>query len=439
MIIRKLTIKNFRCFENLECTLNDKLTVFVGKNGAGKSSILDALAIAVSTFLCGIDGGQSRNIQKADSHYRFYQYGDITDPQHQFPVEIQCEGVCDGECIPWKRSLNSSSGNTTIKDAKQLVKIAERMQNSLMIGKEGVILPILSYYGTGRLYAQKKEKKNTANLQMFNRQVGYLDCMDAASNEKLMLNWFQKMTLKELKEQQKYGLTHSVIQLRIVEQAVCHCFEKFSNNIKSHILFDLDTHQLIIEYIDPDGLACKLALNELSDGYKNTLSMIADIAYRMAVLNPQFEKDVLQKTPGIILIDEIDLHLHPEWQQKILNELTSLFPNVQFFVSSHAPAVINSVKDDNVQILENGKIYSPAVKTYGRDVNSILREIMGVEERPAAIQKLLAEFYHCIDMKELGEAENLLKKLTQILGDTDSELSGANITLDFEKMQEEFL
>ena len=129
----------------------------------------------------------------------------------------------------------------------------------------------------------------------------------------------------------------------------------------------------------------------MSDGYKNTLSMISDIAYRMAVLNPQLGEHVLDKTPGIILIDEIDLHLHPEWQQTILNDLQNVFPKVQFIITSHAPVVINSVEREHIRILDNGHVYMPVVQTYGRDVNSILREVMGVGERPADVQQLLSD------------------------------------------------
>ena len=85
-------------------------------------------------------------------------------------------------------------------------------------------------------------------------------------------------------------------------------------------------------------------MKELSDGYKNTLSMVADIAYRMAVLNPWLLDRVLTETTGIVLIDEIDLHLHPQWQQRIIGDLRTIFPKVQFIVSTHAPLVINSVK-----------------------------------------------------------------------------------------------
>lgn len=439
MKLNSIIIKNYRCFEQLEISLDDHVTLFVGKNGAGKSTILDAIAIAVSTFLCGIEGGISRNIQREDARYLFFEMEGVVDAQHQFPVEITGKGQCNGKMgIEWTRSLNSNSGKTTVKDAKQLIEVAEGMQNQVMAGDTQIVFPILSYYGTGRLYAQKKEKRDLKTLQRFNRQVGYLDCMAAESNEKMMLNWFEKMTLKSLQMQQRDGIIGGISQLRTVEAAVCACFRRISKAEQASLSFDLDTHRIMVEYTDAAKEKRRFALNEMSDGYKNTLSMIGDIAYRMAVLNPQLGERILEETSGIVLIDEIDLHLHPEWQQTILQDLQSIFPKVQFLVTSHAPAVINSVKREHVRILDGGCIYMPVEQTYGRDANSILREVMQVEERPAEVQQLLSEFYKSIDQENMEEAERILRQIENVVGSTDPEVNGAQVTLDFEKMRREF-
>lgn len=438
MKLKNLKITNYRCFKKAELDFDENMTLVVGQNGAGKTTILDAVAVSIGTFLLGIDGGVSRGISKDDARYEFYDLDGTIDPQHQFPVKIESIGDCrDKQNVKWVRSLNSENGKTTIKDAGELTSIAKKVQQQIMMGYKSLILPLISYYGTGRLYAQKKEKRNIKSLTEFKRQVGYVDCMAAESNEKLMLNWFQTQTLKSLQKQQKTGVLETPILLKTVEKAICSCYERISGSRNASISFDLDTHRLMLEFETAEGDAQKFAMDEMSDGYKNTLSMIGDIAYRMAVLNPVLGDLVLEKTPGIVLIDEIDLHLHPQWQQTILSDLHAIFPKIQFIVSSHAPAVINSVKREQIRILDNGKIYMPAAQTYGRDANSILREVMKVSERPADIKQRLAEFYGYMDENNYDEADKVLTEIEVIVGTTDPDIAAARTSLELERILEE--
>ena len=435
MKLNTIQICNYRCFKEIKLELDDNITLVVGKNGAGKTAILDAVAVSASTFLLGIDGCVSRSIVRDDARYEFHDLNGTIDPQHQFPVSIKSTGNClEQQNIKWIRSLNSESGKTTIKDAGALMSIAKKAQKQIMAGDKSLILPLISYYGTGRLYAQKKEKRNKKSLTEFKRQVGYVDCMVAESNEKLMLNWFQIQTLKSLQKQQKTGILEQPILLKTVEKAICRTYERISGSRNASISFDLDTHKLVLEFENPNGNAQKFAMDEMSDGYKNTLSMIGDIAYRMAVLNPILGEQVLEKTPGIVLIDEIDLHLHPQWQQTILSDLHAIFPEIQFIVSSHAPEVINSVSREQIRILDNGEIYVPAAQTYGRDANSILREVMNVSERPTAIKERMDLFYAYMDENNYQEADKVLMEIEAIVGTTDPDIAAARTSLDLERI-----
>lgn len=435
MKLKNIKISNYRCFKEAEIDFDDHITLVVGKNGAGKTAILDAVAVSVSTFLLGIDGGVSRSILKDDARYEFHDLNGTIDPQHQFPVSIESTGDClNQQNVKWIRSLNSEGGKTTIKDAGELTGLAKKAQNQIMTGDKSLVLPLISYYGTGRLYAQKKEKRNLKSLTEFKRQVGYVDCMAAESNEKLMLNWFQMQTLKSLQEQQKTGILERPLLLRTVERAICRSFERISGSENASLFFDLDTHRLVLEFESANGQAQKFAMDEMSDGYKNTLSMIGDIAYRMAVLNPTLGDQVLEKTPGVVLIDEIDLHLHPQWQQTILSDLHAIFPEVQFVVSSHAPAVINSVPREQIRILDSGEIYMPVAQTYGRDANSILREVMNVSERPADIKQRMDLFYAYMDENNYKEADKVLLEIEEIVGTTDPDIAAARTSLELERI-----
>lgn len=435
MKLKKISITNYRCFGKVDIDFDEYTTLIVGKNGAGKTAILDAVAVAVSTFLLGIDGGVSRSISKDDARYEFHDLDGTVDPQHQFPVSVESIGDClDNHDVKWVRSLNSESGNTTVKEARELTNISKDTQKRIMTGDKSLILPLISYYGTGRLYAQKKEKKNIKSLTEFKRQVGYVDCMAAESNEKLMLNWFQIQTLKSLQEQQRTGKVEKPLLLKTVESAICKCFERISGSKNADIVFDLDTHRLVLNFESADGSLQKFAMDEMSDGYKNTLSMIGDIAYRMAVLNPMLGDKVLEETSGVVMIDEIDLHLHPQWQQTIISDLNAIFPKIQFIVSSHAPAVINSVAKEQIRILDNGEIYMPAAQTYGRDANSILREVMKVSERPTDIKQRMDLFYSYMDENNYEEADKVLTEIEAIVGTTDPDIAAARTSLDLEKI-----
>ena len=435
MKLKKVKIINYRCFKEAEIDFDEHTTLIVGKNGAGKTAILDAVAVAISTFLLGIDVGVSRSISKDDARYEFHDLDGTVDPQHQFPVNIESIGdILENYNVKWVRSLNSESGNTTVKEARELTNISKSVQNRIMTGDKSLNLPLISYYGTGRLYAQKKEKKNIKSLTEFKRQVGYVDCMAAESNEKLMLNWFQIQTLKSLQEQQRTGKVEKPLLLKTVESAICKCFERISGSKNADIVFDLDTHRLVLNFESGDGSLQKFAMDEMSDGYKNTLSMIGDIAYRMAVLNPMLGDKVLEETSGVVMIDEIDLHLHPQWQQTIISDLNTIFPKIQFIVSSHAPAVINSVAKEQIRILDNGGIYMPAAQTYGRDANSILREVMKVSERPTDIKQRMNLFYSYMDENNYKEADKVLTEIEAIVGATDPDIAAARTSLDLEKI-----
>lgn len=435
MKLKNIKITNYRCFKEADIDFDEHVTLIVGKNGVGKTALLDAVAVSVSTFLLGIDGGVSRSILKDDARYEFHDLDGTIDPQHQFPVSIDSIGDClDKQNVKWVRSLNSENGKTTIKDAGELTNIAKKVQNQIMTGDKSLVLPLISYYGTGRLYAQKKEKRNIESLTEFKRQVGYVDCMAAESNEKLMLNWFQMQTLKSLQNQQKTGVIERALLLKTVEKAICRSYERISGSRNATLTFDLDTHRLVLGFETADGGTQKFAMDEMSDGYKNTLSMIGDIAYRMAVLNPALGDRVLDETPGVVLIDEVDLHLHPQWQQTILSDLHAVFPNVQFIVTSHAPAVINSVPREQIRILDNGEIYMPAAQTYGRDANSILREVMKVSERPADVVQRLDAFYACMDGNDYEKADKMLAEIEEIVGTNDPDIAAARTALDLEKI-----
>lgn len=430
MYLKKIDLENFKCFEKLVVDFHQKLTVMVGANGSGKTSLLEGIVIAVSTMFKSLDGPTAIGINKTQARLKAYEIGSTSDVQAQFPVKISATAVIDGHEVDWERSLNAEKGQTTFKDAKEITSIAADYQKRLRNGDTTLLLPIIAYYGTSRLWDYHREKQ-TDIFKVSTRTNGYIDSVDGTANVKLMMNWFAKMTIQKYQNQEN-GLG-AIPELEAVFAAMEKCYAQITGSDDAKIQYNMGTKELDVSYTDETGKRMRIPINQLSDGYKSTISLVADIAYRMAVLNPQCLGNVCNETSGIILIDEVDLHLHPAWQQRILSDLTTIFPNVQFIVSTHAPEVINSIQKENVIVLENNSALSPSAETYGKDANGILRSIMRVKERPQAIMKEFDAFYQAIDNKDYQKAEKILKQLENAVGE-DPELVSMGVQLDLEQL-----
>jgi len=416
-----LSLKNFRCFEKFDIEFHDKLTVIVGVNGSGKSTILEAAAISAGTLTTAFDGMTNYSIKKEDAHFKYFDVGSGVDVQSQYPVEISAVGEIDGENISWKRVLNKSTGRNSMASARDLTSVSEDYQQRLRNGDTTLVLPLIAYYGTGRLWAQHREKKDDT-FSKNTRTNGYIDALDGAANNKLMMKWFQKMTV------QQYQRNGNIPEFTVVCRAIEKCVASVTGYTDVSVEYNLDTDDLDLIYT-VENERKRMPLSRLSDGYKCTISLIADIAYRMALLNPQLLSDVLEKTNGIVLIDEIDLHLHPQWQKRILSDLTDIFPNIQFIVSTHAPSVINSVRSENLILLDDGRARKPQGEVYGKDTNTIIKGIMQSAERPEAVRKLFEKFYYSIENQDLVSAKNIIHKIEILIGNDDSELAGCYVKL----------
>ena len=386
MYIKSFALKNYRCYEEMQIDFNQEYTILVGVNGAGKSTILDAVATALGSFIAGFDGIASNGITREDAHRKMFELGSRIDAEEQYPVEISAICNLNGTEISWTRSLHSHEGRTHISKAKAIMEYGSSLQQSVREGDKNVILPLIAYYGTGRLYMQKKQKKNANENTRFSRTTGYVDCLDSASNDKQMLQWFEQMTGIQLQE----GCV--IPELEVVKRAMEKCYVGVQNKEdKAKFEYKLKSKEIEIEYTKGDAIE-KLPMRLLSDGLKITISMVADIAYRMAVLNPQLLDNILEETPGIVLIDEVDMHLHPAWQKRIVEDLHYIFPKVQFIMTTHSPSVLANVKHEHILLLEDGEIFTPYNTTYGRDISDILHEMMKVEVRPEEVLRIKADF-----------------------------------------------
>ena len=170
-------------------------------------------------------------------------------------------------------------------------------------------------------------------------------------------------------------------------------------------------------------------LEQLSDGEKNLIALVGDIARRLSIANPNSNKPL--EGDGIILIDEVDLHLHPAWQRLIIPKLTELFPNCQFFITTHSPQVLSHVKPENIFLLknENNKLtYSEPTESYGKNSDRILEDILGVDARPKKEKEALRKIYELIQSNKIEYAKKYIEELESQIGE-DSELVKARVLI----------
>ncbi|HQM02250.1 MAG TPA: AAA family ATPase [Ruminococcus flavefaciens] len=435
MYLKSLKLHNFRVFEDLKIDFHENLTVIIGSNGAGKTTIMEGIAIALSSMFVKVDVLSSLRIDRAQAHLKSYEIGSTKDVQEQYPVLVGASATVStlsgNKDIEWARGLNSPTGQTVYGEASQITSLGVEYQKALRDGDTQICLPIMVYYGTGRLWDYHRNKQ-TDVFEKSNRLNGYIDCFDGTANVKLMMNWFMKMTVQKYANQE-LGLG-PIPELEAVYSAMKACYSRITgyNNVKMQ--YSMATKELEVAYTDGDNNAMRISINQLSDGYKSMISLVADIAYRMAVLNPQFLGDVCQNTDGVVFIDEIDLHLHPAWQQRVLDDLRAIFPKVQFIVTTHAPAVINTVPKECIRILKNNAVKNAPIETYGKDANSVLTAIMEADERPAPVKVKFDKFYDALASDDYDTARKVLNELKDELGDNYPDITSCEVKLDLAEM-----
>ncbi|MFK2827158.1 AAA family ATPase [Bacillus sp. B190/17] len=415
MNIKIMSIENFKSFKYRNFTFNDRFTLIIGDNGTGKTSVLEALSVGLGGFLAGVDGVSTRNISSEEVRKEWDRVGDATvTPEKQLPCSVSCTGVIDERKFTWKRSIETINGKTTRLHAKEIIAYAGDMQKQIINEKNhNVILPLISYQSAGRLFSQKKNKwVDPFERQELSRFIGYTDCLDAESNIKLFVNWLRRMTMIKVQKQKRIGELEATIG----------AVEEFMKGLvgegeRVSIMYDFEEEEVIVELGD-DSIPLRL----MSAGYRSVIGMVADLAFRMSILNPQLKEYAVKETPGIVLIDEIDLHLHPKWQWKIVEDLKRTFPKVQFIATTHAPIVISSCEKGEIIRLyeEEGSIvdenqHSP----FGWLVEDILTNIMGTFTRVPTVQKEVEEVQRLYSKKLKGELtqkeENILELITKRL------------------------
>ena len=419
--------------------MHPDLTVLIARNGAGKTSVMDAIAIAFGTFVGSFLAGTRVGANQRDVRLR------LTNPQlremePQYPLTIMASGTVNGHQLAWSRNVNSSKSGTTIKDAKPLTLIGEALQRAVT-DNEPVVLPVLAYYGTGRLWKQKKvTEKKVFSSEFHSRTSGYQDCLDPASSYKFFLDWFRyaaNANAEALNRQREQNVAQSALVespyaglIAAVRGAVDECLKSSGwQNLRYSF-----THQSVVMEHPKHGV---LEVGQLSDGVRNMIALVADVAYRMVRLNSHFGADAAKRTPGIVMIDEVDMHLHPEWQQQVLASLRRAFPAIQLIVTTHSPQVLSTVRKEHIRVLgvnvDGESVASePLARTYGRSNADVLQATMGVNpEPPTEGTDLLRRYRNLVEQASLDDPDipRWRAELVEIFGNDHPSLIRADMVV----------
>ena len=417
--INKLYLDNYRCFKDFTIDFHDQLTVLVATNGKGKTAILDAIAVAFGTFVNSTGLARGSVFHRSDVQKIKARETKTNEMEEVYPLVLEANGLINNEVTHWSRELHKPKGATTTKDTKSLIQYGQDIRNKV-VHKVDEIIPLISYYGTGRLWGLKKITLNKKQHET-SRLSGYIDCLDPLSSYKSFESWYVDICLAELElkieEIEKNNLDISNNEFtsirKSIQQAVNHIVEK--NTGWKDIVYKKRAETIVAQ----NETFGELSLMQLSDGIRNMIGLVADIAYRAVKLNPHLE-NAPKQTPGIVLIDEVDMHLHPKWQQTVLTDLTKAFPNIQFIVTTHSPQVLSTVKKEQIRILGENVVSTPSTHSFGEDSSVLLAELMNVSPLPPLeIVEKRKEYQRLIEDREYESprAKQLQKELIENYGE----------------------
>lgn len=400
-----LKLHNFRCFEDVYVEFEPDLTVFVARNGQGKTAILDAVALSLGLFVDTISGTTNwRGFRKRD--IRRIREGENTITPKGF-IEFEADAEIDGCNLSWRRWMRNDAHQerTSKKEARPLIGKSKEIHARLREdGAADLILPLIAYYGTGRRWLAGEKAAGLDSNVVSERCLGYADCLNGSSSYGLFVDWYEQ-TFTSLSENTPVTGVRKANRPEFLLAAVNHAVESVLKPETGweRLHWKAEDRQLILEHPSQG----QLPLDFLSDGVRNTAALVADVAHRCARLNPQLE-DAAKQTSGILIIDEVDLHLHPEWQQLIVEMLRSTFPKLQLIFTTHSPQVLSSVYAKQIRVLRivDGvmNIQQPTFQTRGVESADVLAAIMGVDPVPRVDEAIWLNDFK--SMIELGNHES---------------------------------
>lgn len=418
---------------------HSKVTVLVGNNGAGKTTLLKSLATSLSWLVSrirnekGIGNPIAQEDIKNDASAGFIYTAVVDKALIRSDAPKPEDALCTWG-IARARQGRKSTAHSSLVDATRL---ADHYRTQLT-ANDKASLPLIAYYPVERSVLEIPLKIRTKHT--FDQLDGYDNSLNRGVDFRRFFEWFRERedsenetgisdtALAEISE--KFGTDSDVWktlanlkassrdrQLTAVRSAIAAFMPGFTN-------LRVQRKPRLHMAIDKDGVTLNVA--QLSQGEKSMMALVGDIARRLAMMNQSLDNPL--HGDGIVLIDEVDLHLHPRWQRSLIRQLSETFPNCQFVLTTHSPLVISDAKDVLVYVLNDGEIHEHN-GLYGLDANQVLLEVMDTDIRNSDVQKRLNQLMECLQDGELKKAKKLFADLSSELPEGHIELAKAALLI----------
>lgn len=399
MKIKDIHIQNFRGIEDIKILDADpQMNLIVGVNGAGKTSILDAMAILLSWLIARM---RSTNAKGASINEADIKIGS----KEPCLLSIETERWVNWTVSKSKSYTIRNKQTSSKTDLKEMQNLAEEIVEN---AERGGGVPVLMYYPVERIVASVPVNLHKAETNIWDV---YKDALSGNSNFRSFFEWYRSQEDIE-NEMIRDDVSYRDHSLNAVRKVISSFFPDFSEmrvRRRPYQAMVIKKGEEVIEF------------SQLSQGEKCYLSLVCDIARRLAIANPDLDNPL--EGEGIILIDEVDLHLHPKWQMEIANKLTSIFKNCQFFLSTHSPIVLSDIKKHQITVIDCGKKVEVAFDPYGKSASCIMNNYFDMPyQRNVNVARDIEQAFAAIRMRNVAEFHDLYERLLPIIGPADSDM-----------------
>lgn len=418
MYFERTEIQNFKGIEKMNLEFSSGVNLLIGNNGVGKTTVLEALALSIQTYFSRMNDIAKKSIKKDDVHFTSNLVGDAS--QHRVysnPTVIKSKINFGGVEYSSEISREDETNATRTKYAgKELAAAGRELLNS-----QTEILPVICYFSTSRVVdTQKASTSSVGKNKLNDRRCGYMDCLNATLDRKALTDWAFKMAMAEYKK----GMP--IAEYEAFKKAVGTFMQKMN---------DLDEIPLVEYTRDFEDITYTengktMLVNYLSAGYQSLLWMLMEISFRIALLNPEMSD--YSQAEGIVLIDEIDMHLHPRWQWKILDALHSSFPKVQFIAATHSPIIISSFRDAKLlSIGQNG--VEELSGAYAYSIDDVVAYKQGSSGIPQELWQRKKEFEDAFYQRDKQNSQKALDGMKELFGEDNTEVKRAEAKMRMRK------